>query len=369
MNIMNLQWIDNGACPPFHPNPAVTRVRPRRSVRLIPLLLAVLAGLTAFVYIGLHALIAWILTYPPVASLHSNPLAAKGLAYEDVSFPSADGRSLVNGWWIPAPAASYSGAGRAVVLSHGYGANREEYWVPMYDVAEWLHKRGFDVLMFDYGFADPQRRLPATGGVSEARQLLGAIRYARAAGAEKLVVWGFSMGAGTALLAALQDDSRAIDGMILDSTFLPTNETVGHNLAQYAPLKPSLPLIRLFLRFWSGTGLEHIPAEEALSTAFPFPIFLVHGTEDAKVPATLAEHVAGAQQHPDSRLWIVPGAIHEMMFRTHAEEYTRLAGDFLDRVTHDAAPVLVASYDGAADGDGDAQKSDAKAGHAPAGRH
>lgn len=353
MDTMVPQWIDNGARPAFHPGVATARERPRRVLRPVSLLLAATAGFAAFAYIGLHAFIAWLLTYPPVASLQSNPLAAKGLAYRDVSFPSADGRSLVNGWWIPAPGASVAGAGRTVVLSHGYGANREEYWVPMYDVAEWLHGRGFNVLMFDYGFADPQRRLPATGGVSEAQQLLGAIRYAREAGSEKLVVWGFSMGAGTALLAALQADARAIDGMILDSTFLPTRETIGHNLNQYIPLpKTSLTLIRMFFPFWSGTRLEHIPAEEALSTAYPFPIFLVHGTADTKAPVALAEHVAGAQRHPDSRLWIVPGAIHEMMFRTHAEEYTRQAAEFLDRVAAGSSPSLLASNGDKADRDG-----------------
>jgi len=286
---------------------------------------------------GFHAMVAWLLAHPPIVSLNSNPFAAKELPYRDVAFPSSDGRALVNGWWIPAARA---GAGHTVVLSHGYGTNREELWVPMYEVAGWLHELGYNVLMFDYGFADPSRRRPATGGVHESRELLGALRFARESGTEKVIVWGFSMGAGTALQAALQSDPRDIDGMILDSTFVPTPEAIRENLARHAAvLRSSAELVRLFLPMWSGVRLEEIPGEAIRTTAFPFPMLLIHGTGDAKASPELAERVAKAQRHPDSALWIVEGADHEMMFRTHAEEYKRRVADFLFRVA--ATPAVV----------------------------
>jgi fermentation-respiration switch protein FrsA (DUF1100 family) len=317
-------------------------VEPSISRRITRMLFhAALAALTALVllYAGFHGYMAWKLTHPAVASLVSNPMEAKNLAYSDVTFPSSDGRSMVDGWWIPSSVSE-----RTVVLSHGYGANREESWVPMYDLADMLHGLGYNVLMFDYGFANQKHKLPATGGILESRQLLGAIQYARNAGTDELIVWGFSMGAGTALQAALQH--APVDAMILDSTFLPSEDTLYYNLKQNQlnlPKYPTVSLIRWFLPIMNGTaGLDQIPAAQAQSTPFDFPIFLIHGTADSKAPAYLAENVAKAQTNPNTQLWIVQNAIHEMIFRTHTQEYTQRITTFLSHVhaTKISPPVI-----------------------------
>jgi alpha-beta hydrolase superfamily lysophospholipase/predicted secreted protein len=319
----------NGEVPltsvPAAPNrPALGRIFHFLKIGLI----ATIAVLVCL-YLILHAWIAWKLTYPDVMPLASNPLTAKNLPYVDVSFPSADGRTTVNGWWIPAAGAS----SQTVVLSHGYGANREEYWVPMYDLAEWLNGLRYNVLMFDYGFADAKRRLPATGGITESQQLLGAIRFARDQGSEELIVWGFSMGAGTALQAALLD--AQIDAMILDSLFIPDEDTLRYNLSQtplQIPHQPTLSLVKWFLPLMSGVRLEQVPSAQLQQTSFDFPIFLIHGTADSKSPGYLAENVANAQSHPDSELWVVENAIHEMIFRMHRQEYVERVSAFLGKV-------------------------------------
>ncbi|WP_123043384.1 alpha/beta hydrolase [Cohnella candidum] len=289
-----------------------------------------LSGVLALVliYAGFHAYMAWKLTHPNVSPLTSNPMLAKNLAYSDVTFPSSDGKSTVDGWWIPV-----EGSRQSIVLSHGYGANREESWVPMYDLADMLHKLGYNVLMFDYGFANGKHRLSATGGVRESKQLLGAIQYARQQGSEELIVWGFSMGAGTALQAALQH--APVDGMILDSTFLPNEDTLYYNLEQTQlklPRYPTLSLIKWFLPIMGGTSLDQVPAKLAQDTPFDFPIFLIHGTNDRKAPVYLAENVAKVQTNPYSQLWVVKGAIHEMIFRTHKKEYVDRLTVFLKEV-------------------------------------
>lgn len=53
------------------------------------------------------------------------------------------------------------------------------------------------------------------------------------------MVWGFSMGAGTALQTGLV--SEDIDAMILDSTFLLEPDTLYHNIKQNIdlPRQPS----------------------------------------------------------------------------------------------------------------------------------
>jgi pimeloyl-ACP methyl ester carboxylesterase len=284
-------------------------------------------GLIVVLFLVLHAYIAWELSHPNVSPLSSNPKLAKNLAYTEVTFASADNRTLVDGWWIPA-----SDSRQTIVLSHGYGANREENWVPMYDLAALLHGINYNVLMFDYGFASAKHATPATGGRIESQQLLGAIQFARKQGSDELIVWGFSMGAGTALQAALQ--SEPVDAMILDSTFLLDDDTLYHNMRNQfdIPKYPSVSLIRWFLPLMSGTRLELIPSSLIQHTAYDFPIFLIHGTADDKAPTYFAENIASVQTNTLSQLWVVPDAIHEMIFRTHPEEYVQRTTDFLGRV-------------------------------------
>ena len=312
------------------PLPSVPELEPSEAVRsasrvLRNVLLAFVAALLAL-YAGFHAYVAWKLAHPDVAPLASNPMLAKNLPYEDIAFFSADGKTLLDGWWIPAKDDSR----RSIVLSHGYGTNREESWVPMYDLADLIHGLGYNVLMFDYGYASAKQRLPATGGVLESQQLLGAIHYARERGSDELIVWGFSMGAGTALQAALQH--APVDAMILDSTFLVSDETLVYNLVHSGlklPKYPTVNLVKWFLPLVSGTAIDKVPAAQAQDTPFDFPVFLIHGTADRKAPAYLAENVAKAQTNPYTQLWIVNGAIHEMIFRTHTQEYIARATAFL----------------------------------------
>ncbi|MBW7474894.1 alpha/beta hydrolase [Paenibacillus oenotherae] len=311
--------------------------------------IAILSALTAlilFTGLAFHGYVAWIIAHPYVAPLTSNPMDAKGLAYSDVSFPSNSGQTTVHGWFIPAAPAAAKGSEvqalsaaaapldskRTVIFSHGYGANREETWVPMYELAGLLHRLDYNVLMFDYGYASSEDRSPATGGHEESQQLLAAVNYVREQGAEQVIVWGFSMGAGTALQTALQTDE--IDAMILDSLFLPSPESLYSNVRQHLdlPRYPSLPLIEWMLPFWTGTKFNQIPAEQVMEKAFTIPLFVIHGTNDAKAPLVTAEHIASNQRQPLSREWVVQGGKHELLFQTRPKEYIQRAALFLSQV-------------------------------------
>ncbi|CAI6064897.1 alpha/beta hydrolase [Cohnella sp. JJ-181] len=304
----------------------------RRLARIFGFATASLAFASVLLVFGLYGYMSWQFTHPPIAALHTDPMSAKGLAFDEISFQASDGGRPSDGWWIPAVGAS----ARTVVLSHGFGANREEYWVPMYDIAEMLHMQNYNVLMFDYGYADPNRRTAATFGIGESKQLVGALEYARDRGSEELVVWGFSMGAGTALQAALQ--TSLIDGMILDSTFVTNADTIAYNLKRYGALSSRLTmdLLSLFTPVWAGVRLDQIPSDEIQSTAYSFPLLLIHGKLDDKAPSEISERIAKAQTNADSSLWLVQDAIHEMVFRTHPEEYVKRTTAFLETVDMDA---------------------------------
>ncbi|WP_127534591.1 alpha/beta hydrolase [Paenibacillus kobensis] len=325
------------------------RSRRRTGRHALVATVSAVAALCILAVVAFHGYIAWMLAHPYVAPLYSNPTEAAGLAYEDVAFPSHSGRTTVGGWFIPAgddgnlpvpgtdvqtaamPAQAVESE-RTVIFSHGYGANREETWVPMYDLAKLLHQLDYNVLMFDYGYASTAYKAPATGGHEESQQLLAAVQYAKSRGAAEIVVWGFSMGAGTALQAGLATDD--IDAMILDSLFLPSPDALFHNVTQILPLPkyPSLPLIEFMLPAFTGTSFSGIPADEVMTRDYPIPLFIMHGTEDVKAPYEIAEHIAANQTNPLSREWIVGGGKHELLFQVHAKEYIQRAALFLGQV-------------------------------------
>ncbi|MEK3884822.1 alpha/beta hydrolase [Paenibacillus sp. PL2-23] len=320
--------------PARHASPPVAhnRKRKKRNKHVFIALVASMAAMCLIAIILFHGYVAWLLAYPYVAPLSSNPEEAIGVAYEDVVFASHSGETTVSGWYVPASANDANDAARTVVFSHGYGANREEAWVPMYELTKLLHSLQYNVLLFDYGYASKQYKAPATGGREESQQLLAAIDYAKSRGAEDIVVWGFSMGAGTALQTALQTDE--IDAMILDSLFVPSSEALFDNLNQFVPLPkfPSLPLIETMIPLWTGTDFGSIPAEEVIANAYDMPMYIIHGTQDAKAPYGVAEAIANNQRHSLTRSWIVDNGQHELLFRMHPREYIQRTALFLSQV-------------------------------------
>lgn len=319
----------------MHPLP-LPEMPGRRSrspaAKALAVLLAVLAA-GAVGTVSLYAYIAWLLARPDISPLVSDPLHAVDLAYEDIVFLSEDGHML-EGWYIPAgePAA------RTIVFSHGYGGNREEIWVPIYDLARFAHDSGYNSLMFDYGYVNSTERV-VTGGAKESLDLLGAVRYARERGAEQVVVWGFSMGAGTALQAALSGGE--IDAMILDSTFVLEPDTLYYNLKQYAdlPREPSLTMLRVMYPLINGAAIRDVPYRKIKETAYGMPIFMIHGTLDERSPYTIIRDVAMKQTETNelSEWWLVPDATHELVYRKDPQEYKTRAAAFLARVASAAS--------------------------------
>ncbi|MCI3920598.1 alpha/beta hydrolase [Paenibacillus sp. TRM 82003] len=328
----------------YHP-PAV-RAPSRRRIGLwtsIAGFLLALLILAAIGVIALYAYIAWVLARPTVAPLTSNPMDAASLPYEDVTFSSEAAGHLLEGWYIPA-GSSEATTGHAtdgalfskktIIFSHGYGGNREEIWVPIYQLAQVAHEQGYNALMFDYGYVYNADRV-VTGGAKESRDLLGAVEYARSRGAEEVVVWGFSMGAGTALQAALQTDR--IDAMILDSTFVLEPDTLYHNLKQYAaelPREPSLTLLRWLYPLVNDSGLGDVPYQQIKSTVYDIPVFMIHGMLDERSPYNIIRGIALNQtKHEASDYWLVPNATHELVYRAKKEEYITRVTAFLAAAT------------------------------------
>lgn len=321
-------------------SPATVRVAPsvviKRKSRLTHFSIASIVAAIAFfglTVIVSHAIIAWNLAFPYVPPLESNPFDKKQLPYEVVVFPSRSGETTVDSWYIPAVSSSSKAESKqTVILSHGYGANREESWVPMYDLAELLNELNYNVIMFDYGYASKRYNAPATWGTEEKNQLLATVDYAKERGAEKIIVWGFSMGGGTALQAALETD--AIDALMLDSLFLPSPDTLYTNIQQYIglPKYPTTAIISKLLPLWTNHAFSNQPAQAVLAKQYDIPLYIMHGTADNKADVHIAEQIANNQKLAQSQLWVVEGGQHELLFRKDPYLYMKKIAQFLSSI-------------------------------------
>src|SRR6266508_5084903 len=93
---------------------ALFKQLPRR--RLLKLALTIVAGLVAY-YLVMPMVIAFVLIHYRQPICCVTPAEWSLTTYEDVSFTTADGLTLV-GWYVP------SRNGAAIIALHGSGGNR-----------------------------------------------------------------------------------------------------------------------------------------------------------------------------------------------------------------------------------------------------
>ncbi|MHB8618900.1 MAG: alpha/beta hydrolase [Chloroflexota bacterium] len=291
----------------------VLGARPRVTLRLA---LAV-AGSTLLAAIGLGAglaaYVAWVLSHPRRKPIDAAPA---GVDYRDAHFPSAEDELELAGWFLDARSA------RTVIMVHGYASNRLQPDVPGLAVATGLVRHGFNVLMFDLRNSGLSQGRETTIGVYEQRDVLGAISYVKSLGrpGEHIGLLGFSMGAAAGLLATVRaPDIRAI---VADSSFADLYPYLQRHLPAWSHL-PSIPFTRLILAIepamTKANPRRARPIKAVAETAAP--ILFIHGLADRSIPYQDSERLRKTSTHPDSELWLVPGAGHVKSFETDPQGY------------------------------------------------
>lgn len=267
-------------------------------------------------YFGMGAGLAWI-SIGPKHSHHLRTPAAYHLAFDPISFKSADGTRLV-GWFLPAKA----GPAKAVVIvCHGVDSNMDQ----MLELAAMLHRHGFATLLFDFRARGESEGGRCTMGFREVDDLLAAVRFVKgypAAGGAPISVLGESMGASVALMgAARTPDIRAV---VAESPFACMDHALDNHFRKVFGLAG--PIVALPVR-WTGERMigrascEISPAGEIGKIA-PRPILLIQdGADQLCPPAETSELMRAAG--PSAQLWTVPGADHIMASMKQSEEYER----------------------------------------------
>jgi pimeloyl-ACP methyl ester carboxylesterase len=225
--------------------------------------------------------------------------ASLGVAFEDVRFPTANGRTL-HGWWIPAAATPRA----TVILVHGWGRNCER----MLPYVAMLHPAGYALLAFDArGHGDSERdgHSSMKKFSEDVRAAVGWLVRRGDVDAGRIAVVGLSIGGSAAIHAAAQE--ARIRAVATVGAFAHPRDAMLEMGFATPLLAPARPLLFRFMEWRVGARLDELAPERRIASAAA-RMLVIHGENDAVVPVAHARRLAAAD--PRAELWVVPGRGH-----------------------------------------------------------
>jgi len=274
--------------------------------------------------VGLAMLVTGAKTRPMDRNLTETP-ATFGVQFKDVEFQTSDGVKI-SGWLVP------SRDKRAtIVYSHGLFRSRRE----LLDRAVELIRLGYGALLYDsrnHGLSGPAR---VGLGYNERLDVEGAVRFLREEERvpDRIVLFGISMGASAALLAAAETPGAA--AVISDSSFLSFKDTVDHHVNLFLRL-PSFPVaneLRFFIEQRAGFDGSQFNALEAVKRIGDRPILFIAAANDRRMPPQIAVQLHEACMSPNKDLLVIDGPgseVHAHGFQANPKLYIERAARFLE---------------------------------------
>ena len=224
-----------------------------------------------------------------------------GLSYQDVTLTTSDGVNI-HGWYLPHPKP------RATLLFfHGNAGNISH----RLESLQIFHRLGLSVLIIDYrGYGLSEGKPDEQGTYRDAEAAWDWLVDTQHIPADKIIIFGRSLGGGIAAWLAARHDPGAV---ILESTFTSIPDMA-------AALYPYLP--RWLSRF-SYANIEQVPSIDS-------PIWLGHSREDELIPYIQGERLFAAANHP-KRFFEMNGS-HSHGFLITGEPYHESLAEFLDEI-------------------------------------
>jgi fermentation-respiration switch protein FrsA (DUF1100 family) len=241
------------------------------------------------------------LVYFPVKALAATPRAF-GLAYEDVRLSSADGTAL-HGWYLPG-----GDGARTLLFLHGNAGNISH----RLDSLRIFHQLGLNVLIIDYSGYGQSAGTP--GEKQSYADALLAWQYltdTRGVAAERIVIFGRSLGAGVATWLATQ---TAPAGLILESSFT----SVPALARKYYPIFPVRWLARI-----------HYDSASRLPTV-NCPVLVVHSRDDELIPFAHGRALFDLARDPKS--FVELRGDHNAAFMLSGRHYREGLARFITRL-------------------------------------
>jgi fermentation-respiration switch protein FrsA (DUF1100 family) len=243
--------------------------------------------LLLIVFFGLRQL-EFLVTYHPQRYV-AGPAWTLPANGEDIWFRVATGER-VHGWFLRAQTQP---AFATILYCHGNGGNLTDVaWV-----AENLSKRNLDVMIFDYrGYGRSEGSLTDEWGLyADTEAAYDYLRRERGVKAEKLVLYGQSLGTAVAIDVA----SRQSCGALIVESGLSSASDMG------VVAFPWLP------RWLHWLGKNRFESARKIPKA-KCPVLVAHGTDDDVIPVDQGRKLYEAASGP-KELIIVPGGNHFLM--------------------------------------------------------
>jgi dipeptidyl aminopeptidase/acylaminoacyl peptidase len=251
---------------------------------------------------------------------------ARGLDFEPVAVPGPLGD--YPGWLVPAPAGA---ADRPwVVMVHGRGGSLREGL----RVLPALHAAGHPVLVVSY--RNDEGAPPSPDGFyhlgdTEWTDLEAAVAFVRGRGADRIVLYGWSMGG--AIIGAFLDRSPAggqVVAVVWDAPLVDWRATLRQQArnrrlpAAFSPLASAVTSRRIRIDFDRFDLRRNPPAVRP-------PTFIVHSVEDTAVPIAATRALVADAPRLDwpIRLLEVPDVEHTASWNADPAAYERAVTGFL----------------------------------------
>jgi uncharacterized protein len=303
--------------------------------------LVVAAGLVLFVFGWAPWWLAGLFTirkfrYNDRANKDLTP-ASFSLPFEDVTFNAPDGVAL-KGWWVPAP-----GAHGTVILVHGLNRSRLE----MVRKVPFVHKQGWNALLFDLRHHGDSGGEVSSFGFFEKQDVHAAVALARSRSPGPVVLWGISLGAASATLAAAEDPQIA--GLVCDSTYRSLRDTAAHHLGLFRQFRWWLRIVPTWpvsdeAVFWAGRrggfDPDAIDIRAAAAHLGGRPCLFVCNSGDRRMPPEIAFELKAAAG-PQAQVLVVPGTSHGEAYRDGTAAYESAVAQVLGAAVS-APPVRMA---------------------------
>lgn len=245
-----------------------------------------------------------------------------GMPFEWIQFHSKDGIPL-SGWYVPAGAKARG----TIIYCHGQNRTRIE----MLPMAAFAHDLGYNGLLFDLRHSGLSGGDMGTLGYKERWDVEAAVHYAleHEKSPHPIVLWGISMGATAALMAA--SETPQVDAVISDSSFLSFRNVIVHHAHLFFHV-PSFPIADEVIA-WSAWRGGFNPAafdlRKAVEKINPRPILFIAVQGDKRIPPYVARDLYSKSNSSQKAIIVVPGHRHGEGWTSGHDQYVAAVNKFL----------------------------------------
>jgi hypothetical protein len=247
-----------------------------------------------------------------------------GLDFAEVAVPGPLGDYTA--WFVPATPAEDTW----VIAVHGRGMDRRE----CLRVLPTLHRAGLPVLAVGYR-NDPGAPPSPDGwyhlGDTEWADVEAAVRYALDAGAKRIVLYGWSMGAAiSGAFLSRSELAGAVVGVVWDCPVVDWWATLRRQAAARRLPPVLIRVVGAITRARAGIDLNRFALHRRPPAHRP-PTLAFHGALDTATPAAATRALAAAAPALDwsMRYVEVPGAEHTATWNADPERYEAIVTEFL----------------------------------------